>query len=318
MNLKQLIFIAATSLAVQACAPMTYNIKQPEPSSITFKQVDHKDIVQLVLNDKRPEHDKIFSHGVLKADLLMNNVAVEPISFLKKNTEAELAARNMAVKFEEEGISVDINKFTIRNHRTNAYTPFITMTMLSADVHTENGKKRIGAFIKRGKTPVWSFQEIIEPTLNQPLGLVVKEFVAKLNKLLLNQKVSDLEVEQLASKLVNNKISGTSYMDVYQLGFSNNPLAIDPLIKLAKHDDEYVRIAAISSLGTLQAEKAIPLLKDIYVTAKTWQDRGMVLKAMGDMGTEESMAFLKKAQSELSSKNEKERAWSGEIINLYL
>lgn len=317
MNYKKLFLIAMAALFMQACAPMTYNIKQPEPSKIAYKAVEDKGKVKLVINDARPGHEKIFSHGVLNAELLMDNTPVEPIAFLKKSTQAELFARNMQIELAEQGLAIDIKKFTVKNHRTNAYTPFITMTMLSADVNTDEGKKRIGIFIKRGKTPIWSFQEIVEPTLNQPLGLVVKEFVAKLNKLLLNQSASDLKVKELVAKLSESNVNDGTYLDVYQLGFTNNELAIEPLKEFAKHDDEYVRLAAISGLGTLQAESAVPLLKDIYSNAKTWQDRAMVLKSLGDIGTEEARAFIKQVESELHQKDNKERVWSSEIINLY-
>ena len=50
----------------------------------------------------------------------------------------------------------------------------MTLTFLSVDLETADSKKRIGVFIKRGKVPVMSFEEVVEPTFNQPLSLAVR------------------------------------------------------------------------------------------------------------------------------------------------
>jgi len=107
----------------------------------------------------------------------------------------------------------------IKNHRSSGYSPFVTFTLLSADVETPNGKERIAVYIRRAKVPVWSFAEVIDPTFNQPLSLMVKEFSAKISALLFNHKISDSKVEELIAKTSK---------------------------------DEYVRQAAISSLGILK------------------------------------------------------------------
>lgn len=84
-------------------------------------------------------------------------------------------------------------------------------------------------------------------------------------------------------------------MDVYQLGFSNNKLAIPELVKLTKHSSEYIRLAAISSLGIMRAVDQFDLLVRLYQNkGGLWQDRAMALKAIGDLGTPESHAYLQK------------------------
>lgn len=317
MIIKKTLLLAAVLLGLQACAPSAYNIDKPEPSTIAFVNLGQPQ-QSLHLIDRRPELEKIFSYGVLKAELLENKTPVEPIEFLQKHTQAELKARNINALLATQGKNIHINKFVVRNHRTNAYTPFITFTMLSADIMSDNGSERIALFIKRGKTPVWSFDEIIEPTFNQPLDLAIKEFVAKLNSHLFYQAMPDDEVYALVDRINNSDDPNTAYQDVYQLGFSNNLIALGPLLELTNSDDEYIRLAAISGLGTLKDDISLDRLKEIYSTAEIWQDKAMALKSIGDIGTDEARNFLMIASNELQTANDKERLWSQEIIDLYL
>lgn len=317
MNIKKTLLLAAALLGIQACAPSAYNIDKPEPSTISYANpAESQESLHLI--DSRPELEKTFSYGVLKAELLDNKTPVEPIEFLQKHTQAELKARNINALLATQGKNIHINKFVVRNHRTNAYTPFITFTMLSADIMSDNGSERIALFIKRGKTPVWSFDEIIEPTFNQPLDLAIKEFVAKLNNHLFHQAMTDEEVQALITRINNSDDANTAYQDVYQLGFSNNPLALDALLEFTSSDDEYIRLAAISGLGTMKVESSLERLKEIYTTADIWQDKAMALKSIGDIGTDEARNFLMVASNELQNANDKERLWSQEVIDLYL
>ena len=48
---------------------------------------------------------------------------------------------------------------------------------------------------------MWSFDEIIEPTLNEPLSLLVKELTAKINAVVYKQSISDANVAMLIKKI---------------------------------------------------------------------------------------------------------------------
>jgi hypothetical protein len=309
---------ALLSILLQACAPTSYVVQEPEPSTIVYSG-QNTSPTNLTFTDKRQEDSKVFSHGVLKAELIINGSPIDPIEFLKNNTARELSARGVPTNLVDSGdITIDINKLEMRNHRTNGYTPFISLTMLSADVSVSGQKERMTAFIKRGKVPVWSFDEIIQPTLNEPLDLLVKEFSSKLSSKLYNKKISDAEVQMLIEKIDANLSNGATYLDVYQLGFGNNSSAIPALVNYTKSDSEYIRLAAISSLGILKAKDQIVLLKGIYKDAGTWSDRAMAIKAIGDIGTADALAFLEEAREELNNKKGKEKAWTKEIISLYI
>ena len=121
--------------------------------------------------------------------LTHEGVALEPVDYLATYTVAELAGRGIPVAASDAGdAEVRINKIAMRNYRSTGFSPFTTTTMLSADVVGPTDTHRVGAFLMRGKVPVWSFDEIIEPTLNQPLELLVQELAAKINMHLYSQK----------------------------------------------------------------------------------------------------------------------------------
>ena len=170
----------------------------------------------------------------------------------------------------------------MQNMRTNAYTPFITLTYISADVETAGGTKRIGTFVTRGKTPVWSFEEIIEPTFNQPLSLGVQEFASKIANFAYGFRASDETVKSLTAK-INGARTPNTFLDVYALGFTNNPAAIDTLVGLAKDEQEYVRQAAISSLGNIGATGPLRPAQ-VHLPGSGGELAGPQHRAQGDRG----------------------------------
>lgn len=311
-----------TALLIQGCAPSAYKVKAPTPSQYAYTKADTASPLELSFHDARGEKDKVFSDGTLKAGLLINNKPIEPINYIKENTTKELQARGIKASVADNAaVDVSINKLAIRNFRSNGFTPFITFTLLSADVSTASGKQRVGVYIKRGKVPVWSFDEVIEPTFNEPLSLVVKELSAKINGLTAKQSISDEQVTKLVAEINAQPAAADNYLKVYQLGFGFNKTAIKPLVALSKNADEYVRLAAISSLGTLKAESELSYLQGLYnATTGLWQDRGMALKAICDIGTPEAISFAQKAKADLdkaSSKDKDDIAWTKEILALY-
>jgi len=209
-----------------------------------------------------------------------------------------------------------VRTFRMINHRSSAYSPFITMTYFGGDLETAAGTRPIGVFVKRGKVPVWSFQEVVEPTLSQPLSLVVKEVAAKLAGQLYGSRGSDRSVDDLVARI--GARSAESFLDVYALGFSNNARAVPTLVTLTGDSDEYVRLAAISSLGTLRASQQFEALKSLYTGSTLWQDRAMAMKAIGDLGTPESRAFLERETATWSGQKGNESLWTRRVIDLYL
>jgi HEAT repeat protein len=161
-----------------------------------------------------------------------------------------------------------------------------------------------------------SFDEVIDPTYNDPLGLVAKEFAAKLNQLLFDAKLSDAQIDALIEKTSRKDVN---YRDVHELGFGNNARAIPQLVKLSAHEDDEVMQAALSSLGVLHASQQFDLLtKAAEKTKADWEDRAIALKAIGDLGTPESRAYLEKERARVDTRTDAESVRTKGLIGLYL
>ena len=311
-------FCATLVLLATACAPSSYAVRNPAPSSQLVAGAPAAGKLGLV--DNRATGDKVFFSGILPATLTVDGAPVDAVAYLQRNLQAELQSRGVSAEVLADAATMpqlSLRTFHIRNHRSNGYAPFISFTLISADLATDAGKQRIGVFVKRGKVPVWSFDEVIEPTLNQPLSIAVKELAAKITDRLYAGKSDDAEVARLVAKLATR--NDLSYLDAYALGFTNNPKAIEALVPLTRDPDEYVRIAAISSLGTLRARDQLDALKSIYNGTGMWQDRAMALKSIGDIGTDEARAFLAEQVDKVQKeKSGKETDWTLQVIGLYL
>jgi hypothetical protein len=309
------------TLALTACAPPNYNVRPPAPSGLKYVVGGAAPEKTFSVLDERRADGKIFSSGILPAELKIDGKPIDAVPFFAEQLQAELASRGLPAKVSSSSTTppaIHLKDYRMENMRTNAYTPFITLTYISADVETGDGTKRIGAFVTRGKTPVWSFEEIIDPTFNQPLGLGIQEFASKLANAVYGFRASDDTVKSLTAK-VNGTRTPNTFLDVYALGFTNNPAAIDTLIGLTKDSQEYVRQAAIASLGNLRASAQLGLLKTIYQDQSVaWQDRCIALKSIADLGTVESKEFITGEAKRLGADSSKEMQVMSRILALYL
>ena len=318
-----LLVLGVLLLSIQGCAPSIYAVDPPEASSYVFDGAGSQSDSRLNFVDLREDQYTSFTSGALPMGLTHNGETLDPVDFVTKYTIAELVARGIPVSAaSSEATDVEINKIVMRNHRAMGFSPFTTVTMFSANILAPDGHHRVGSFFMRGKVPVWSFDEVIEPTMNQPLELLVKELAAKINMVLYGQSTSDATVQMLIDQVNSDPAAALAYLDVYQLGFSNNPLAIDALAKMTGSDREYIRLSAISSLGTINAHGQVEQLIALFNGDGFWQDRAMAVKSLGDlavMGNERAMLFL---QNDVEPKLQGETAvgagWIREILGLYL
>jgi hypothetical protein len=324
-QLKNAAAVMVLLVLLSGCAVnMQVPIKDPTPSAVGYKKVASITPVSLSFKDDQSNEDKAkVLSGLIPMQMVYKDKPFDAVPWIAQQTAKEMTARGLPVTVTTEGksgTSVLIKRIHIENHRANGFSPFVTFTSLRADVMTDRGPQRITSYVKRGKVPVWSFDEVIDPTFNDPLGVLTKEFAAKLNQQLFQQAISDEQVNALISKI--NRDGGKAddaYLDVYQLGFGNNLHAVPELVKLSAHVNEYVRLAAVSSLGILKATNQMDFLVARYeATGLIWQDRAMALKAIGDMGTPESRAYLQKQKTRMEGRADKEAAWTKEIIALYL
>lgn len=111
-----------------------------------------------------------------------------------------------------------------------------------------------------------------------------------------------------------------SFLDVHALGTLHNPRALPTLLSLIKDNDEYVRGAAVSSLGVLRAQQHFGRLKSQYEQRDSaWADRAMAIKAIGDLGSAESKAYLEQELKRWEAQGtDKEALWTAQVIRLFL
>lgn len=282
---------------------------QVSPSRLSFEDQQTAETKAQLLSGRIPMHP------------MYNEKPLDAAAWIERNTVKELQARGLPVELVSAGqgnANVQIKHIHIENHRVSGFSPFETYTSLSADVVGPKGTQRVASWIKRGKVPVWSFDEVIEPTFNEPLSVIAKELAAKINQRLFGQAITDAQVDALVTKIESAKSDSAALTDVYELGFGNNSRAIPALVKLANHSDGDVSRAAISSLGTLQAQEQFPLLKQLFETSKgDWEDRATALKAICDLGTPAAKDYVRRQKEKFAGGKDRESGLYQSIIALY-
>ena len=307
----------AALLALAACT-LNFPVREPEPSDILYDVDPPLRETAISLLDERSSDGRTFISGSVKVTLEVDGEPLDAPQFLATSLEEELRSRGLPLDVRNVDAGAPrlrLKTFRMQTQRTNAYTPFFTLTFLKVDLESARGTKRIGVFVTRGRVPLWSFGEVVEPTLNEPLSLAVKELATKLASELYSYRASDATVKELAARLAGPRTE-SSFLDVYDLGFTNNPRAIDTLVPLSSDGQEYIRAAAIASLGTLRATSQLALLKAIYRNPdSSWQDRCLAAKSIGDLGTQEAQDFL--AQELPNVPRDKEGSFVAQVIELY-
>jgi HEAT repeats len=308
---------------MSGCATnMKVPVRNPEPSTSQYVKPSPAAPVTLYFSDDRPEENKealLTGRIPMQLTTPTGDKPFQAATWLAEQTVKEMVARGLPVQLGSDSNGPDtvvIKRIHIENRRVSGFSPFETFTSASADVVTPAGTTRIATFIKRGKVPVWSFNEVIDPTYSDPLGLTAKEFAAKLARILFDAQLTDSQVDALIAKTSGSNIN---YRDVYELGFSNNPRAIPQLLSLTANKDDEVHQAAFSSLGILRDTQNF----DVMVTAaqnsnSDWEDRAAALKAIADLGTPESVDYLQKDRTRLQPLTDTESMRSKELIGLYL
>jgi hypothetical protein len=312
--------LAALALVSGCATNMKVPVRDPEPSAAHYVKPSTSAPVTLYFSDSRSTENKgaLLTGRIPMQLTTTDDKPFDPVPWLAAHTVREMVARGLPVQLGNDATgpnTVVIKRIHIENRRVSGFSPFETFTSVSADVVTATGTQRIVTFFKRGKVPVWSFNEVIDPTYSTPLGLTSKEFAAKLGRILFGANLSDSQVDALIDK--TNGVT-VDFRDVYELGFSNNARAIPQLVKLCANKDDEVHQAAFSSLGVLRDPKHFDLMvKEAENINDDWEDRAAALKGIGDLGTPESRAYLQTAKARIELSNDAESKRTKELIALY-
>jgi hypothetical protein len=310
-------FVLGIAAICQACS-LNVPINDPRVSGSAYDNKGNTSQTQLRFQNSLPSDHQV-STGRIKVNLKNNGSDLDTAKFVATHLERELKARGTAIEFSDAADNtIELQTFEVLNHRVSGFSPMVTISTAKADLKTAGGSQRIASMVKRGKLPVWTMDEINDPCFNEPIELLIKELAAKINAKLTGYSLTDAEVDALVAKIEANSDKDETYFDVYELGFSNNPKAIPKLKEFTSHSSDYLRMAAISSLGMLGSADMLEYLQGIYKNGSLWQDRGMALKAVGDLGTDEALAFLQQEKNRWQAQSSNEALWNVRIIELYV
>jgi HEAT repeat protein len=131
--------------------------------------------------------------------------------------------------------------------------------------------------------------EVFEPTYNYPWRVVVREVVTKLNRLYFKAPPPASIVRAHASALEGDASLDT-ILDAAFLGSSEVLPALESLVKTSTNGN--VVVYALDAIGIIGDPKSFPFLQDFYATARE-RGRMFSLKAIGDLGTPEALAFIR-------------------------
>lgn len=282
-----------------------YTIKDPIPSKINYERRDSP-VLSLTIIDKRTGNDAAFlihhfdvGASMPKAVMIQFDNIKDPIGFFAKHLENELNSRKIPIKCvvgqaAAEGLTLIINRYQIANLRATGFSPWESFHMFSGTIIKDGQEKTIKSYFYNGKVPVWSMNEIEEPCFSIPMSIIIKDVASKINKAVLNLRTPDINVDRITAE-IDSEISKNIYSNfwrVLELGYTNNPKAVEPLTKYAQTGDEFFKSCALSSIGTLGADDRLEFLKQQYSNSRTYNDRYMAAKAIGDIGTPEAMQIL--------------------------
>lgn len=308
-TLPKFLFVVLVAVLFSGCA-LNYSINKPVPSTFRYDIGEkHPTVLQIV--DQRTD-SKFFKGigGLSHFDIKLENVK-DPIDWLSHSLQNEFASRGVPVEVVspdykgEPNLVLTVEKYQIVNYRASGFTPWVAYHLFKADLKSGDQHRPIRAFFLYGKVPVWSMSEVQEPCLSMPMTILVRDIVSKINRYALHYSVSTPRLNELYGQLTQKIKSGAkdAYLQVLELGGSNNPEAMKMLMDTVQSDDMLVRACALSSMGTLGAKDKIDFLKQKY-TEYADIDRFMSLKAIGDIGSPEAMEFLKHAKADPKNANE--------------
>lgn len=285
MSRSLLVLIALCGLAT-GC--VKYDIHTPSGSGVRYG--GKPDARQVALADARPG-GSAFSHGRTSIKLRFDGAANE-LEYLQRGVASELALRGIAPDGAgRDTVRGDVRAFSVRNRRVSGFSPMVTFTRLSIDFTDGSRTVRVAGYSKQTKTPVWSMGELEGPCFNRPLQVMVGEVAAKVNRHFVGARSRDGDVENLTARA--GSATGEALLQIAnELGWSNHPAALTPLLRLMSHESEEVRGAALGAIGTLGLAGSFDALRGVYEAPRSHTDRYMALKAIGDLGTPPALAYL--------------------------
>jgi hypothetical protein len=147
-----------------------------------------------------------------------------------------------------------------------------------------------------------------------PMMAIALEIAAKMNRHVFGRIAPPEEIARLLSEVPtdSSRPDDIGFLNVLRLGATNDRSVVPKLVKLTGRRQGMIRASAISALGILGATDQFDLLRKFVA-----EDAGVsgltAIKAIGDLDTEQSRAFLAGVKETSRYQSEMIR----EIVTLY-
>ncbi len=312
----KLVGVMALGVLLGGCG-LSFTIKEPALSDVTYKTTDMPSVTLNVI-DKRAELDAVHLIGKIGVGAKMKDISnlltfkniEDPIGFFAMNLEKELNQRGVPVKcnvvdHDQDGINLHVQRYQIVNYRATGFSPWEACHVFAGVIRKNDEETPIKAYFYNGKVPVWSMKEIVEPCFDIPTSILIKDVASKINMAVFNLQTPDEKVQSLTDEIdaeIGKEDPGP-FDKVLELGYSNNPMAVTPLVKYTQASDEFFQSCAVSAIGMLKPEDQLEFLKNLYKNA-IFNKKYMAAKAIGDIGTDDALAFIRDMKTEEAYEDE--------------
>ena len=323
-KLVQQIIITILIFSFQACSiKLPVEIEKVKSSKNSYDRTTHNNLKKEVTFKNGILDDKKVVIGTFKDMwyLQQNKKNIESYTFIKNALINEFDARKLPFKETNESVNIiSIDKFKIYTHVSFAFGPVVYFSMLKVTAKIDGKEKSFSSIVKRAKVTALSRQAYVDSCYNEPIRILVKEITSKINREYFKYKLSDKKIESIVNdiKIGIEEKDKSNYLNIYELGFSNNENAVPFLIKYSNNPDEYLRLSSISILGLIGGESQFDYLVSKYKNSKLWQDRAFALKAISDINTKKSKEFIKQEYNLWKNKDTKEGKWYKMLMEVYM
>jgi hypothetical protein len=321
--------VSIFAAVLEGCAP-SIAVKYPSVhAELRYGIPTHAEPRTFAVVDAREPADRPMHVGDFQVEV---DGQKDEISWLAENLERVLQEEGIDVKLvvgPDADVVLNVRRFRIRNRSDG---PYHTFTTFRADLLSGGRSFAVTAWFKASYAAaaasavielLWldSTNVMIEDYVpverdcyRIPMMAIALEVAAKMNRHVFGQIAPPEEIARLLSAVpdVSSRPDDIGFLNVLRLGATNDRSVVPEIVKLTNRRQGILRASAISALGILGATDQFDLLRKFVA-----EDAGVsgltAIKAIGDLDTRESRAFLDGVKKTPQYESEMVR----EIVTLY-
>jgi hypothetical protein len=159
--------VALVALAAGGCTK-TFTIRPVATPQNVYAAATQPGPGSIGITDGRTAAARPVSAGTLNVVLKGMD---DELVYLGENLARVLRAQGIMVTNVPSGpadVTLNVLTYRIRNLRTSGFSPYHTFTTFAADLGGGATPRRITAYFKNSKVPVWAFDEVERPCRGSP------------------------------------------------------------------------------------------------------------------------------------------------------